>query len=86
MTLLDLPGGRVSLEFGDSERDRVSAWLPDLDARRTRHATHDVVTVRGQTLVYVDEWDEPCLISMSVAGDALLREIGGDGISDARSA
>lgn len=76
MTLLPLSTGRVSLEFAQSELGGVlyalgGGTLP----RRKRQAMHEDVFARGERFVLYDEWEEPCLISLTEAGDAMLRAI-----------
>ena len=76
MKLLQLPKGMVSLEFPPSERDDLMRRLALLGSvKRQRHASHEKVSVGAVQFIHEDEWDEPCLISTSVAGADLLREL-----------
>jgi hypothetical protein len=87
MMLLPLSSGRVSLEFAPSELGAVLAALARGETvHRKRLATHEDVVARGERFVLYDEWEEPCLISMTEAGDAILRSIADSGAARAKVA
>lgn len=74
MQMLDLDNGSVSLEFSADEREQVLDRLRRLGPMRAEVAAcHEVLTVNGESIVYTDEWDEPCLIASTPAAIAMLR-------------
>jgi hypothetical protein len=79
MNLLNLKDGRVSLEFAPDEWRQVRSGLIKVAGRERysvrEEATHDMIIIGGEELIFMDEWDEPCLISMSEHGDQLLRRV-----------
>ena len=79
MKLFNLSDGRVSLEFAHSEWADVQAGLAKVAGRQRykvrEEATHDMIDIGGEQLILMDEWEEPCLISMSEQGDHLLRSL-----------
>lgn len=73
MQLLDLATGAVSLEFSPKEKPEVMVRLRQFGrVSLRREATYDVLSIGGEQLTYVDEWDEPCLIAETTGGKALL--------------
>ena len=76
MNVLELSSDRLSLEFS---RDEFPTIMSRLQRRgkvtRRQEATFDVLEVHGEEFVLMDEWDEPCLLSKSPAGDAILRAV-----------
>jgi hypothetical protein len=76
MELLELSTGDVSLEFKPREAKPLLRRLEEFGrVRSSPHAVHDLLKVGKIELIYYHEWDEPCLISTSPAGSALLREL-----------
>lgn len=76
MTLLELDGGKASLELACGEIAGVLRSLERVgDVVIERRATHEVIRVAGHDFVYVDEWDAPCLISGDAAGTTILASI-----------
>lgn len=76
MQLLHLADGGVSLEFSQDEKPFVMRRLSELGpVSIQREATYDLISVRAERLIYLDEWDEPCLIAASAAAKALLAEV-----------
>jgi hypothetical protein len=76
-SLLHLEDGKVSLEF-------ASAKLPDVRKLITRnwgnpdivqHVDHVRITIAGHEFIYQNEWDDPCLISVTLAGSQLLEQL-----------
>ncbi|MGJ3629382.1 hypothetical protein AB5I41_25625 [Sphingomonas sp. MMS24-JH45] len=74
--MLELDGGKASLELACGEivdvlrsLERVGRVLVE------RRATHELIRVAGHDFVYVDEWDQPCLISGDAAGTTILAAI-----------
>ena len=79
MQLVDLKDGSLSLEFRSGEADRVLHGLRSLGAvQGASGPLHDELKVEGERLIYHHEWDEPCLISMSSGGSAILRRLATD--------
>lgn len=84
MMLLALEGDAVSLEFDPGEREAVCDKLRALGSLSIVHEnTFDRITVLGEEFTYLDEWDQPCLISSTSGGSKLLRSIidASDGLS-----
>jgi hypothetical protein len=78
MNLLDLSGGGVSLEFQAPEFGAIVRALERFGPVRVRpSATHELLSVGAEEFVLMNDWDEPCLISMTRTGETLLREIAG---------
>lgn len=77
MQILELPEGKVSLEFAPSEANRIQQVLKTFGKvrRRQEGVVHDLLKIGRIELIYYFEWDEPCLISTSPAGSTLLREL-----------
>lgn len=79
MKLLDLGVQRASLEFSAAERDAVIGQLRACGEVTINHgACHDVLLVAGEELIYLDEWDEPCLIAGTASGVDMLARIAAD--------
>ena len=76
VNVLELNSERVSLEFA---RDEFPTIMSRLRRRgkvsRRQEASFDILEVRGEEFILMDEWDEPCLLSRSPAGDAILRAV-----------
>lgn len=76
MNVLELGSDRVSLEFS---LDELPTILSRLQRRgkvtRRQEATFDVLMVQGEELLLMNEWDEPCLLSKTAAGNAILRSL-----------
>ena len=76
MQILDLPEGKISLEFKPREASQILRRLEQFGSvRRTPGAIHQLITVGKVELIYYSEWDEPCLISTTLAGSNLLRDL-----------
>src|SRR3546814_2554213 len=76
MKLIELDAGNVSLEYRPEDEAVVKRRLGEAGRLRvTKAATHDVISVAGMRFIAMNDWDEPCLISQSIAGAALLRSI-----------
>jgi hypothetical protein len=81
MRLLDLGGDRASLEFATAEWPIVRAGLARLGTVSVLHEpTYDLLRIQGETLLSMNEWDEPCLIAETQAGIAILEALAGDRI------
>ena len=86
MTLLELDGGKASLELARGEIAEVLRSLERVGrVEIERRATHELIRVAGHDFVYVDEWDEPCLISGDAAGTTILAAVA-NGDADRRAA
>jgi len=78
MNLVDLASGSMSLEFARDEQPIVMERLNALgDVQISDRATYATMRVAGIDLIYMNEWDEPCLISSTTAGAALLGRVMG---------
>lgn len=79
VTLLQA-GDHLSLEFEDGDLRRVGrcirARYPDAGSRWA--GFFRVHTFGGWEFVFQNEWDDPCLISNSNEGDAILRSLHGE--------
>ncbi len=76
MKLIELDAGNVSLEYRREDAGVVRRRLGEAGRLRvTKAATHDVISVAGMKFIAMNDWNEPCLISQSIAGAALLRSI-----------
>jgi hypothetical protein len=71
-----LDDGQVSLELA---REEVQTALRRLDRLGSvtleAAATYEIVKVGEIRLVFQDEWDQPCLLSLDPAGANLLRSL-----------
>jgi hypothetical protein len=77
ITLLRLPTGHCSLEFASSDLPFVASAIrarygAPVVRRYPACADH---RFGGCSFTFQNEWDDPCLISESDAGDAILREL-----------
>jgi hypothetical protein len=81
MKLITLDDGHLSLEFSPENWSLVKARLGGVMRHRLQNVTleqnptHAIVSVSGVRLILLNDWDEPCLISMSARGDRVLRSI-----------
>ncbi|GGA40463.1 hypothetical protein [Sphingomonas psychrolutea] len=83
MQLLELPSGMVSLEYAAQDQVEVSARLKTLAAVSvTNHATYSEVKVGDEAFLHMSDWDEPCMIAQSEAGNAILRRVCAMGLPD----
>ena len=79
MHIQELDGGQVSLEMQPEEAAPVLAQLQHGDGfTRKKGVTHDLLSKDSISLIFMDEWDAPCLLSMNAAGASLLRSLAGD--------
>jgi hypothetical protein len=75
--LLELEGGAVSLEFEAEDLTGLTTAIRErFGVIRTieKAPLYDIIEFGGEKFIYYHEWD-PCLISQSVAGAKMLREI-----------
>jgi hypothetical protein len=75
--LLMLADGHCSLEFAPEDMAAVRKAIITLHGKPTVqwHAVCADIRFGGCNFTFQDEWDDPCLISGSDEGDALLREL-----------
>jgi hypothetical protein len=79
MRILELEAGQVSLEMGPDEALQVLSQLDKGGGfMRSKGATHEILSKGSLSLIFMDEWDEPALLSMDEAGAVLLRSLAGD--------
>lgn len=68
---------RLSLEMDPTGLDAVRAFIdqtyPDVATRVAGVVT--LIRFGGCEFIFANEWDEPCLLSKTAAGDELLRSI-----------
>jgi hypothetical protein len=76
VTLLEV-GEHLSLEIESDSLDAVRAYLREAysDLTSTRAGISAIVEFGGESFTFQNEWDDPCLISGSRGGDALLRAV-----------
>lgn len=81
MHIQELDGGQVSLEMRPDEAGIVLTQLQRGGGfARSKGVTHDLLSKDSISLIFMDEWDAPCLLSMDAAGASLLRSLAeGDG-------
>jgi hypothetical protein len=76
VTLLNA-GDHLSLEFEEADLDRVRQCIrqlyPATTSRRAGIAT--LYSFGGCEFVFQNEWEDPCLISKSHEGDAILQTL-----------
>ncbi|MFK8252158.1 hypothetical protein [Ancylobacter terrae] len=72
--LLNLPNGHVSLEFRASDMASIGKLLRKLHGKPSivQHPTFSEYQFVGFSLIFQNEWDDPCLISSSNEGDQAL--------------
>lgn len=76
MKVLELPSGMISLEYDVMERAEVRARLEAIaNVLVFRHLTYAEVKVGREAFLHMADWDEPCLIAQSAAGNAILRRV-----------
>ena len=79
MYIQELDGGQVSLEMQPEEAAPVLAQLQHGEGfARRKGVTHDILSKDSLSLIFLDEWDAPCLLSMDAAGASLLRSLAGE--------
>jgi hypothetical protein len=75
--LLELEGGAVSLEFDEADQTSLSTAIRErfgVIRIIEKAPLYDVIEFGGERFTYYHQWD-PCLISQSLAGAKMLREI-----------
>jgi len=80
ISILNLSGGGVSLEFSSSDAKAVREAIRQrygLMRRRWFVMSADV-TFGGERFVFQNEWNDPCLISRSATGAEMLERIASD--------
>lgn len=76
MELLALSDGGLSLEFQSFEAPVViEALRAEGEVKVERSGLYQTVHLADAELLYVDEWDSPCLIAGDAPSTALLRRI-----------
>lgn len=77
ISLLALSNGHLSLEFEPSDIDRVSVALRDLYGKPSVEKWPTLTNYRFSeaSLVFQNEWDDPCLISGCTVGDEMLKRV-----------
>jgi hypothetical protein len=76
--LLELSGGGLSLEIDSTEWNMVAEKIRDLFGApkvELLAATHAIHKFGGAEFIFQDVWGDPCLISKSEQGDAILRQL-----------
>lgn len=80
VAIIELADGCCSLEFAGSDfgelRERIGQRWGEVSAGP--YMTMQTVTFGGQDFVYQSEWDDPCLLSRTAQGAALLRQLAQD--------
>ena len=76
MQLLSLTNGRKSLEFAASDWPIVQTRLRQLGPMTSAGlADGEMLEVLGEKFFRMNDWDDPCLISSSPAGDKILASV-----------
>lgn len=77
VTLLPLSNGTSSLEFAPDDLQCVRGAISHLFGEATceLHASYSRITFGGETFLFEQEWDAPCLIASTEAGSLLLVQI-----------
>jgi hypothetical protein len=76
--LLDLPDGHLSLEVASNDRNKVTETIirlfgkPRIELLAPSGSIH---FFGGAEFIFQDERDDPCLMSRSDEGDAILRQL-----------
>lgn len=77
VTLLSFADGKSSLEFAPDDIERVRQAISDLfgEATSELHASYSQISFGGETFLFEQEWDAPCLIASTEAGSLLLAHV-----------
>ncbi|WP_262027479.1 hypothetical protein [Microvirga sp. Mcv34] len=78
VSLLRLGSGHYSLEFRSEDAPFIQAAIRELfgePRQLNEYAVSATVTIGNADFTYYYEWDDPCLISSSSEGDAVLTAI-----------
>jgi hypothetical protein len=77
VTILRLDNGHTSLEFAPSELSSVAASIQKLFGlpEQHRHILTTEYRFGGSRFTFQNEWDDPCLISGTVEGDEILKQL-----------
>jgi hypothetical protein len=77
VTLLPPSNGMSSLEFAPANLDAVRQAISDLfgEATNELRASHSRIAFGGETFLFEQEWDEPCLIADTEAGSQMLKQV-----------
>lgn len=80
ISILNLSGGGVSLEFSSNDAKAVREAIRQRYGRmRRRWLTRSAdVTFGGERFVFQNDWKDLCLISRSAAGAEMLERIASD--------
>lgn len=76
MNLMLLKDGGLSLEFAESDFEEIGKAMRELgEVRREQGVTHVNYVIDGARLVFLNDWDDPCLIAGDEAGTKLLKAL-----------
>ncbi len=77
VSLLELSEGGCSLEFEPEDLPAVKAAIHALfgKVRIESHVITSTVRFGGEDFTFQNEWDDPCLITSTAAGEAMLRRL-----------
>lgn len=77
LTLLPLSNGHYSLEFEPTDLPSVASAIRDHYGvpDKRQYPTSAEYRFGGCSFTFQNEWDDPCLISGSAAGDEILRNL-----------
>lgn len=75
--ILELSNGHCSLEFAPDDIPEIRKAIQVIwgDPRSGSYVASQSVEFGGCKFVYQNEWDDPCLISLSIEGNPLLRQL-----------
>lgn len=80
VSLLELKEGGCSLEFALVDIDRVRRALTARygNPKITKQPVLTIYTYGRTELTFQNEWDDPCLVASTPAGEAMLRTVAAD--------
>lgn len=77
VSLLSLPNGTSSLEFAPDDLEAVRQAISHLFGKTTDklRASYSQIAFGGETFLFEQEWDAPCLIALNEGGSLLLVQL-----------
>jgi hypothetical protein len=77
VVLLSLPDGTSSLEFAPDDLEAVRQAISHLFGKATSElrGSYSRMAFGGETFLFEQEWDAPCIIASTEGGSLLLAQI-----------